>query len=626
MFGAFFARFQTRAIALLVVSTVVPAAIVGGYNVRRSRQVLAETIGTGMRRDGASHAATLSMFLKTVRADLVYLRGLPSLAEIVEIQAAADDNPESAAGRAARSRLSDVYLSFARSRPYYQQIRYLDASGQELVRVDRRRNTEPQIVPPASLQDKGDRDYFTEAMSLEADEFYVSEINLNRENGQIEQPYNPVLRYAIAVRDAGGNVRGVLVANLSGDVLFEPIVEEVNLAGGSQELIIVNERGSYLYHQDETKRWGEDLGHDQTIADEVSAEKAAALLDDGSGLLQDSDYLTFHQSIYPDPATREQPFFIIYRAAKDRLFAPIDRTTRIAVIVSIVTATGFISIGIGVVKQLVDRLQGVTAELGRFSERVAETIAQSESNAYQQSVAVREATATMDRLNTTSQQSAEEARSAARQVQQSLERVRSSLSNNSEALEAMGFVRETVDDLSKQIALLDNRAGEIGGISGLVGDLANQTNMLALNAAVEAVRAGAHGRGFSVVAAEIRKLSDASQQSGTQIHGIVSEIQRDIQTTLRATEAGSRNVETGVDRVRTIAEVLQELAAMMDTIAQNAQAIAENSSEQAVATQQVTSAMVDLTGSTARSAEQLQSLKDGTEEITSAASSLQENI
>ncbi len=190
----------------------------------------------------------------------------------------------------------------------------------------------------------------------------------------------------------------------------------------------------------------------------------------------------------------------------------------------------------------------------------------------------------------------------------------------------MGVVRDAVGTLSQRIVLLNDRAGEIGGISGLVGDLANQTNMLALNAAVEAVRAGAYGQGFSVVAAEIRKLSDASQQSGTQIDGIVSEIQRDIQATLNTTEAGSRSVDTGVERVQAIAEALQEMAAMMDTIAQNAQAIAENSSEQAAATQQVTSAMVDLTDSATRSSQQIELLKDGTQELKSAAFDLQKNI
>ncbi|MGD1901177.1 MAG: cache domain-containing protein [Geitlerinemataceae cyanobacterium] len=410
MLGAIFSRFQTRAIALLVASTAIPAAIVGGYNVHQSRQVLTETIGREMQQDGEGNAETLSLFLDTVRADLVYLRGIPSLSDIVRAQSAeggesGGNGADSKAGLEARSRLNDIYLSFVRARPYYQQIRYLDATGQELVRIDQRDNV-PLVVPRSELQNKGDRGYFLESIQLPLDEFYSSAIDLNRENGEIEIPYNPVLRYAISVRDAQGNVRGTLVANLSIDFLFGLIVNESDLTDNSQELIILNQRGYYLYHRDEEKLWGEDLGHGKTIADELPADTVAALLSEDGGLLQDDEQLIFHQVVYPDPETRQHPFAIVYRASQDRIFAPIARATRTAAFVSFVTASGFVLLGVWVFDRLVRQIQGVTGQLGRFSDRVTETISQGERSAYQQAAAVREVTATIERLNATSQQSA----------------------------------------------------------------------------------------------------------------------------------------------------------------------------------------------------------------------------
>ncbi|MGD1717232.1 methyl-accepting chemotaxis protein [Dapis sp. BLCC M172] len=93
--------------------------------------------------------------------------------------------------------------------------------------------------------------------------------------------------------------------------------------------------------------------------------------------------------------------------------------------------------------------------------------------------------------------------------------------------------------MAQQITRLSEQTNQIGNISQLVGDLANQTNMLALNAAVEAVRAGEHGKGFGVVASEIRKLADESRKSAEKIYTLVADIQTSINSTVLATEAGT---------------------------------------------------------------------------------------
>jgi len=97
-----------------------------------------------------------------------------------------------------------------------------------------------------------------------------------------------------------------------------------------------------------------------------------------------------------------------------------------------------------------------------------------------------------------------------------------------------------VDAVSAQITHLSEQTEQIGSISGLVADLANQTNMLALNAAIEAVRAGEQGKGFAVVAGEIRKLAAGSRESAEKIKWLVTDIQTAIRSTVIATEEVER--------------------------------------------------------------------------------------
>jgi hypothetical protein len=110
----------------------------------------------------------------------------------------------------------------------------------------------------------------------------------------------------------------------------------------------------------------------------------------------------------------------------------------------------------------------------------------------------------------------------------------------------MNALREKVDAIADQILRLSEQTNQIGGISGLVSDLANQTNMLALNAAVEAVLAGEHGKGLAVVSGEIRKLADQSRKSAEKINALVADIQTAINSTVMVTDEGTKTVEEGV--------------------------------------------------------------------------------
>lgn len=121
-------------------------------------------------------------------------------------------------------------------------------------------------------------------------------------------------------------------------------------------------------------------------------------------------------------------------------------------------------------------------------------------------------------------------------------------------IEKMIVLKQRIQIIAELILELSEYIQQIGSIIGLVEDIAEQTNMLALNAAVEAARAGEHGKGFAVVAGEIRKLADESKQATNKIGSLINDIQHTTNSTVMATEEGSKEIETGVKLASKIEE------------------------------------------------------------------------
>ena len=113
------------------------------------------------------------------------------------------------------------FYGFADKFKKYYQIRIIDNSGKESVRVDNKRNLKTEIIEDKDLQDKSGRYYFQESIILGKDEIFVSPIDLNIENGEIEIPYVPMLRIATPLFDSGNNKSGILILNL----YFEEILK-----------------------------------------------------------------------------------------------------------------------------------------------------------------------------------------------------------------------------------------------------------------------------------------------------------------------------------------------------------------------------------------------------------------
>ena len=135
-------------------------------------------------------------------------------------------------------------------------------------------------------------------------------------------------------------------------------------------------------------------------------------------------------------------------------------------------------------------------------------------------------------------------------------------------IEKMFTIRHKIQTIAELILELSDYIQSISSTIGLVEDIAEQTNLLALNAAVEAARAGEHGKGFAIVAGEIRKLADESKQATSKITSLITNIQQSANSTVLATEEGTKEVESGIDLAHNIGSNIEQLILLMNESSQ----------------------------------------------------------
>lgn len=276
-----------------------------------------------------------------------------------------------------------------------------------------------------------------------------------------------------------------------------------------------------------------------------------------------------------------------------------------------------------IAREIIRPINQATHAIASSSNEIAATVEQQERTITQQAASVNQTTTTMDELSASSQQSAQQAEAAAVSAQQVLSLAEGGNRSVAQTLQSMALLKAKVATVADQIVRLSERTNQIGNISTLVSDLANQTNMLALNAAVEAVRAGEHGKGFSVVASEIRKLADQSKKSAQQIGQLVTDIQTAINATVMATDSSNQDAEQGERITQQTADIFANVSESVNNIALNIQQISWNSKQQALAIQQVVEAMTVLNQGAQETASGIRQTRVGTQQLNEAAINLQ---
>ncbi|MBF0462855.1 MAG: MCP four helix bundle domain-containing protein [Magnetococcales bacterium] len=271
-------------------------------------------------------------------------------------------------------------------------------------------------------------------------------------------------------------------------------------------------------------------------------------------------------------------------------------------------------------------LSQVANDLATSVAQMSATVSEQERIIAQQAASVNQTSTTMEELGHSARQSAEQADAAAMGTQEAIQFAEQGITRVTETLRSMENTQARMDDMARQIQLLSEQTGQIREITDLVADFANETKMLAMNAAVEAVRAGEHGKGFSVLAVETRKLADESKRSVAQINEQVARIQQATQTTVQVAEEGSKSVRAGIAITRSTAKTFESLGETVSGAAHGTQQISLNVRQQSVAIKQVVEAIKSINDGARESALGITQVKTGIQTLHEAAQTLRNMI
>jgi methyl-accepting chemotaxis protein len=239
---------------------------------------------------------------------------------------------------------------------------------------------------------------------------------------------------------------------------------------------------------------------------------------------------------------------------------------------------------------LLDQIRGANTNMRTLT---AEVLAAAEQQA-SGSAAVTETSATVEELAQTSSQIADNSEAVVRVAERTLASAEEGMHAVQQTTEGIEEIRVTTQQSSDRILALGERSQEIGRVLVIIDEIAEQTKILALNAAIEAARAGDAGKGFSVVAEEIRKLAESVTESTREIGRVVREIQASTSALIMQTEKAAKKVAEGREMATNTQDALERIVSQVEETTDAAKQISIATQQQRTASDQVVISMKEV--------------------------------
>ncbi|MFO0753499.1 MAG: methyl-accepting chemotaxis protein [Thermodesulfovibrionales bacterium] len=273
-------------------------------------------------------------------------------------------------------------------------------------------------------------------------------------------------------------------------------------------------------------------------------------------------------------------------------------------------------------KTMTERLKGIVADIKEASERVAAGSEELSSSSEQITRTIAGQAGMSQQIATSSSEMSQTVVDIARNASNIAASATAAADTAKEggrivdkAVGEVKAIAQTVSDSARTVGMLGDKSRQIGEIIGVIKDIADQTNLLALNAAIEAARAGEQGRGFAVVADEVRKLAERTARATSEIGGMIKGIQDEVEGAVDAMEAATRQVEVGVEYSTQAGGALGKIVRSVDELHSMVQQIAS-------ATEQMSTVSDQINGDIENVASGTRDMSSGSAQIAQSSSDL----
>ena len=264
---------------------------------------------------------------------------------------------------------------------------------------------------------------------------------------------------------------------------------------------------------------------------------------------------------------------------------------------------------------LIGKVTETAYELASSSAQISSSTEEMAAGASEQSVQAAEVASSIEEMAHTIMNSTKNANMAASTAQEAGQKAKEGGEVVVETINGINRIANVVSESAETIQKLGNSSNQIGEIIQVIDEIADQTNLLALNAAIEAARAGEQGRGFAVVADEVRKLAERTTKATQEIAQMIKKIQDDTVGAVQAIEMGTNEAEKGKELAQKAGSSLNDIIDNFERVSDIINQLAAASEEQSSASEQISSNVEAINRVTHQSA-------DGTQQISLAAENL----
>jgi len=277
-------------------------------------------------------------------------------------------------------------------------------------------------------------------------------------------------------------------------------------------------------------------------------------------------------------------------------------------------------------RQIIHSIAGTASHVASASEEISSSATQQAQSAETQKDQTMQVATAMQEMSSTVVSVSDSCNKAADAAHQAAETARLGGTIVEGTLTKMRVIAESVGATAKKMEELGKSSDQIGRIIGVIDDIADQTNLLALNAAIEAARAGEQGRGFAVVADEVRKLAERTTTATKEIAQMIETVQKETKLAVGAMEQGTKQVEEGVQTTGKAGEALKEIIQMSELVGDMITHIATAATEQSTATEQINNSMEQIANLVTESAQGAQQSAHACQDLSGLAFELQKIV